>query len=208
MSGSVGGFYGITDQIRLGINLSRTERAPSAEELFANGGHAGTQAYELGNPDCGLEKSWGLEATLHAHTNRFDLDASAYYNWFTTYISENQVEQAICQTAAAASGREADLPCFQYQQADARYYGFEADLSARLFSLGATTVTADVLGDYVHATIVDAGPVLSIPAPRVLAGVEAQRQNHRAPKSNMPFRKIAQRRSRPGPTPIRWSMPA
>jgi len=174
LSASLGGSYGLSDVIRVGLNVSRTERAPSAEELFANGGHAGTQAYELGSPDFGLEKSWGLEATLHAHTDRFNFDASAYYNWFSNYISENQVEQSVCEAAAAPSGRVADLPCFQYQQADARYYGFEADLSASLFKVGTTRINADVLGDYVHANIVDVGPVPRIPAPRVLGGIEAQ----------------------------------
>jgi iron complex outermembrane receptor protein len=174
LSASLGGSYAISDAVRLGLNASRTERAPSAEELFANGAHAGTQAYELGSPDFGLEKSWGLEATLHAHTGRFNFDASAYYNWFTNYISDNQVDQAICQAAAAPSGRTADLPCFQYRQADARYYGFEGDLSGTLFTLGTTRINADVLGDYVHASIVDLGPVPRIPAPRVLGGVEAQ----------------------------------
>ncbi len=174
LSGSLGASYGIGDSIRIGLNGSHTERAPSAEEIFANGGHAGTQAYELGNPDFRLEKSWGLEATFHAHTGSVNLDASAYYNWFTDYISENQVAQAVCQAAAAPSGREADLPCFQYQQGDARYYGFEADLSASLFTLGTTRFNADLLGDYVHANIVDVGPVPRIPAPRVLGGLEAQ----------------------------------
>jgi iron complex outermembrane receptor protein len=174
LSGSLGASYGISDAIRIGLNASRTERAPSAEELFANGGHAGTQAYELGSPDFRLEKSWGLEATLHAHTDRFNIDASAYYNWFSNYISENQVDQAVCEAAAAPSGREADLPCFQYQQGKARYYGFEADLSASLFTIGTTRINADVLGDYVHANIVDVGPVPRIPAPRVLGGLEAQ----------------------------------
>jgi iron complex outermembrane receptor protein len=174
LSGSLGASYGITDAIRIGINGSHTERAPSGEELFANGGHAGTQAYELGNPDFRLEKSWGLEGTLHVHGDRFDLDASAYYNWFQNYISENQVGQAVCAAAAAPSGREVDLPCFQYQQADARYYGFEGDVTARLFTLGGYRINADVLGDYVHATIVDQGPVPRIPPMRVLGGVEAQ----------------------------------
>lgn len=174
LSGSLGASYGLSDAIRFGVNLSRTERAPSAEELFANGGHAGTQAYELGSPDFRLEKSWGVEATIHAHTERVNFDASAYYNWFTDYISENQVEQAVCEAAAAPSGRTVDLPCFQYQQAKARYYGFEADLSASLFTLGTTRINADVLGDYVHANIVDLGPVPRIPAPRVLGGLEAQ----------------------------------
>ncbi len=174
VSGSIGGSYGVTDGIRLGLNVSRTERAPSAEELFANGAHAGTQAYELGNPDFRLEKSWGLEGTFHAHGDSFSLDASAYYNWFSNYISENQVASSVCVAAAAPSGREVDLPCFQYQQADARYYGFEANASVRLARIGGYVINADALGDYVRANIVDQGPVPRIPPMRVLGGIEAQ----------------------------------
>ena len=174
ISASLGGSYGISDTVRLGLNLSHTERAPSAEELFANGAHAGTQAYELGNPGFVPEKSWGLEATLHAHRAGLNLDASAYYNSFQHYISENQVAQSVCVAAAAPSGRTVDLPCFQAQQGDARYWGLEADVSAPLFTLGTTRINADLLGDYVHANIVDLGPVPRIPAPRVLGGVEAQ----------------------------------
>ncbi|TCP35075.1 TonB-dependent receptor [Sphingomonas sp. BK235] len=176
-SGSLGASYGITDSVRFGLNGSYTERAPSAEEVFANGGHAGTQAYELGSPDFRLERSYGLEATLHAHSAGVNLDASAFYNWFSNYIYENQTDQAVCEAAAVRYGaidREVDLPCFQYRQADARYWGFEADLSAQLATLGTTRINADLLGDYVRATIVDQGPVPRIPAPRVLGGLEAQ----------------------------------
>lgn len=174
VSGSAGLSYALADGIRIGVNLSRTERAPSGEELFARGGHAGTQSWELGSADFKLEKSWGLESTLHVHQDGFSLDASAYYNWFSNYISENQVDPAICEAAAAPSGREVDLPCFQFQQADARYYGFEADASARVARIGNYTINVDALGDYVHANIVDLGPVPRIPAPRVLGGIEAQ----------------------------------
>ena len=174
VSGSLGASYGLNDTIRIGLNGSHTERAPSAEEIFANGPHAGTQAYELGDPNFKLEKSWGLEATLHAHGDGFSLDASAYYTWFSNYISENQVAPDACEAAAAPSGREVDLPCFRYQQRDARYYGFEADASARLATIGTTRINADVLGDYVRATIVDQGPASRIPPMRVLGGLEAQ----------------------------------
>ncbi len=174
ISGSLGASYGPTEGIRIGLNGSRTERAPSAEELFANGGHAGTQAYELGSPDFRLEKSWGLEATVHAHGEGFSFDASAYYNWFTDFISENQVDQGVCEAAAAPSGREVDLPCFQYQQADARLYGFEADASVRLARFGATTINLDGVADYTRATIRGGGPVPRIPPLRLLGGVEAQ----------------------------------
>jgi iron complex outermembrane receptor protein len=171
LSGSIGASYAIADGIRIGLNGSRTERAPSAEELLANGPHAGTQAYELGNPDFRLEKSWGLEATLHAHGDGYSLDASAYYNTFSNYISENRVDPSVCLTRADDLD---GLPCFQYQQSDARYYGFEADASVRLARIGGYTINADLLGDYVHANIVDQGPVPRIPPARVLGGVEAQ----------------------------------
>ena len=174
VSGSLGASYGFGDAVRLGVNASYTERAPTAEEAFANGPHAGTQAYELGSPDFKLERSYGLEGTLHVHTDRVNFDGSVYYNRFKDYISENQVDQAVCETAAAPSGRDVDLPCFQFQQADANYYGVEGDVSATLFEIGGYRINGDVLGDYVHANIVDQGPVPRIPPARVLGGVEAQ----------------------------------
>ncbi len=174
VSGSLGASYEVAPGWRVGLNGSRTERAPSAEELFANGAHAGTQAYELGNPGFRVEKSWGLEATVHGHGAGYSFDASAYYNWFNNYIFENQVDQSVCEAAAAPSGRDVDLPCFQLAQVDARYYGFEADLSLRLAEIGGYQINADVLGDYVHATVVGAGPVPRIPPMRVLGGLEAQ----------------------------------
>jgi iron complex outermembrane receptor protein len=174
VSGSAGLSYAVADDMRIGVNLSRSARAPSADELFANGAHAGTQAWELGNPDFRLEKSWGIEATFHVHKPGLSLDASVYYNRFSNYISENQVDQSVCDTAAAPSGRTVDLPCFQFQQANARYYGAEAEISARLGQIGAYAINLDLLGDYVRATIVDGGPAPRIPPARVLGGIEAQ----------------------------------
>ncbi|MFX6007052.1 TonB-dependent receptor, partial [Acinetobacter baumannii] len=37
-----------TDQLKLGVNLNRAQRAPAAEELFSNGPHIATQAFEIG----------------------------------------------------------------------------------------------------------------------------------------------------------------
>ena len=174
VSGSLGASYGLSDAIRIGVNLSHTERAPSAEELFANGAHAGTQAYELGSPDFRLERSNGVELTLHAHGSGYNVDVAGYYNRFSRYISENQTDQAICEAAAAPSGRDVDLPCFQFVQADAEYYGVEGEASVTLARVGGYRLNADVLGDYVHASIVDQSPIPRIPPARVLGGLEAQ----------------------------------
>ncbi|MCW3847664.1 TonB-dependent receptor [Sphingomonas sp. LB-2] len=174
ISGSAGLSLELAEGVRIGANVSRTERAPSADELFANGGHAGTQAWELGNPDFGLEQSWGLETTLHVHKDGFSFDGSAYYDWFSGYISEDQVAQSVCQAAAAPSGRTVDLPCFRFSQTDARYYGVEGDMSVRLATIGSATLNFDLLGDYVHASANGNNPVPRIPPARLLGGFELQ----------------------------------
>jgi iron complex outermembrane receptor protein len=163
LSASLGASYALADHLRFGINVSRSERAPTQEELFANGPHAGTQAFEIGNPDFTTEKAWGVEGTLKGSGDGWSLSAAAYYNWFSDYIYD-----------APTGAIEDDLPVFQYNQADARYYGFEVEGSARLAQFGKFAINADALADYVHAELVDQGPVPRIPPLRLMGGLEAQ----------------------------------
>lgn len=162
-SGSLGASYAIADRVRLGVNVSRSERAPTPEELFANGPHAGTQAYEIGNPNFGSEKAWGVEATLKGTGDGYSFAAAAYYNRFNGYIYD-----------APTGVVEDDLSVFQNYQADATYYGFEAEGSARIATVKSFAINADVLADYVHAQIIGEGPAPRIPPMRILGGIEAQ----------------------------------
>lgn len=163
VSGSLGGSYEIAKGVRFGVNGSHSQRAPSAEELFANGPHAGTQSFEIGDPGLGLEKSWGLEATFSAEGDGYSVSASVFRSWFDDYIFERR-------TGAVEDG----LPVFQIDQADARYSGVELEASLRLARTGGATFNADAVADYVRATIDGAGPAPRIPPFRLMGGVEAQ----------------------------------
>ena len=163
ISGSVGASYAVADRVRLGVNVSRSARAPTPEELFANGPHAGTQAFEIGNPDFTTEKAWGVEATLKGSGDGWNFGVSAYANHFQDYIYD-----------APTGAVQDDLPVFQYYQADARYYGIEAEGSARLGTVKGFTINADALADFVHANVIGAGPAPRIPPLRILGGLEAQ----------------------------------
>lgn len=162
LSGSAGAAYEFLPGWRFGVNLSHTERAPSAEELLANGPHAGTQAYEIGDPDFRKEHSNGIDATLRGGGRDLTIEISGFYNKFNNYIYD-------AQTGAAVDG----LPVFQAYQADARYYGFEAQATATLARLGDWKIEADGLADYVRATIIGNGPAPRIPPLRLLGGVSA-----------------------------------
>jgi iron complex outermembrane recepter protein len=162
-SGALGARYELVDGINIGINGSRAVRAPSAEELFSNGPHIATQAFEVGDPMLAKEKSWGLEAFLRGETGGVAFSLGTFASWLKNYIYE------------ADTGLEEDeLPVFQYSQADATYYGLEAELSAPLFTAGDFRFVADGVADYVRAKIDSVGPAPRIPPLRVLGGIEAQ----------------------------------
>lgn len=172
LSGSLGISQAILPGWRVGLNLSRSERAPSAEELFARGNHAGTQAFELGNADFNKEKSWGVEGTLRGQGTGYSVSFSAYHNWFDGYIYDSIVDDSVCQ--AANGGAELEFPCYAYNQADARYYGFEAEGTVKLAQVGGYAINLDGVADYVRATIKGSGPAPRIPPLRLLGGIEAQ----------------------------------
>lgn len=164
-SASLGGSYALAPEWRIGINLSRSERAPSPEELLPNGPHAGTEAFEVGNPNFTTEKAWSIEALLRASGDGYSFEASAYHSWFSDFIYD------------VRDGEEDGLPRYVFLQADARYYGFEVQGSARVARLGEAELVVDGLADYVHATIDQVGPAPRIPPLRLLGGATFKARN-------------------------------
>ena len=155
--------YEIAPRAKIGFNLSRTTRAPSAEELFSNGPHIATQAFELGDPNLRKERSLGGELYFRWDRPTYNISATAFLNRFNNFIFE------------AETGEEIDeLPVFQYLQRDATYRGVEVEASARLGEVRGVRLVADVVGDYVRASIKGGGPVPRIPPLRLLGGLEAQ----------------------------------
>lgn len=162
-SAAIGINHALTPDVKIGINGSRAVRAPSAEELFSNGPHMATQAYELGNPGFRTEKSWGVELYARGAAGPLRFQLSGYATWFDDYIYQRD------------TGLEADeLPVFAYQQAGARYLGFEGELAATLVKRGDFTLEGNVVADHVRARLANGGgPVPRIPPLRVLAGLSA-----------------------------------
>jgi iron complex outermembrane receptor protein len=160
-SGALGLSYEIGPRVKIGVNASRAVRAPSAEELFSNGPHVATSAYEIGDPTFRTEKSWGGEIYARGALGSVKFQVAGYANWFDDYIYETE------------TGLELDgLPVFQYRQADARYLGVEGEVSATLYHRGDFTIGGNVVADYVRATLEDGGPVPRIPPFRVLGGID------------------------------------
>lgn len=163
VSVSAGGSVDVGGGFRLAVSLARTERAPAAEELFANGGHAATRAFEIGNPDFATERQLGAEAALRGRGPGWRFELSGFINRFDNFIY-------LGPTGAVAD----DLLVFQYGQANARFYGFEAEGGLTVARLGPARVELTALVDYTNATLLaGGGPVPRIPPLRMIGGVEA-----------------------------------
>ncbi len=162
-SGALGLVYQGIEGVRVGINGSRVERAPSAEELFSNGPHIATQAFEIGDADLRTERAWGLEAYARGRIGAGTFGLTAYRQWFDNYIFLEETGE-----------EEDDLPVFQYLQQDADFWGFEAELSYPVIDTGSFRLLTDLRASYVEAELADDTAVPRIPPLSLLGALEAQ----------------------------------
>ncbi len=144
-------------QYTISLVGSHQERNPLAQELFANGKHLATNSFEMGNPDLDKERSNNLELGLHYLGDQVDYHVHIYHNWFDNYIYAQTLDQFD------------RFRLVQYSQAQARFYGTEAELGYQvnpIYKLG-------VFADYVRATIDNVGNAPRIPGGRLGTKVNA-----------------------------------
>ena len=161
VSAAFGLGYHIGD-LKIGANISRTGRAPAVEELFSNGPHIATQAFEIGDPDLKSERAWNGELYARYDTPGTAFSGTLYTNRFDNFIYD-----------ADTGNIEDDLPVFQYFQNDAKVWGVEFQASKRLASFGSSNLSVDGVADYTRAKISSGGGnAPRIPPLRLLGGVE------------------------------------
>ena len=150
---ALGSMWNVAPGWKLTGNLAYTERAPKVNELFANGPHLATAAFEVGSADLHKEKSGNLDlgAAWKAGANRFSVNG--YMSRFQNYI-------ALSSTGLLEDG----LPRYQYEQVRARFVGLESSGNVRLLE-GASTLDLALRGDLVRATNQDSGQALPRIAP-------------------------------------------
>ena len=156
-SASAAAFLRPGDGLFLGLSLSSTERAPSEVELFADGVHVATAAYETGDPALESERVFTLEGTVHLDRGPLSADLHVYNAQYDGFIDERP-------TGADYYFAEADefFPIFQYVQTDASFRGFEAEAKWTLWESGSSQLRLEGQADYVRAET-DLGPAVRIP---------------------------------------------
>ena len=142
-SSTAGGLlYTLTPGVALAANLSSTQRAPTATELFANGPHAATGAYEVGNVAFDKERSRSLDAALRLRSGPHSGSIGVFHTRFRNFITEfrtgatrgadGEVAPVDAGDGTSVASGEEIFPEVAFQQVPAVFRGIEAEGRFRL----------------------------------------------------------------------------
>lgn len=152
-----------SDGWQLGVVADYSSRAPVAEELYSNGPHLVTNAFELGDPNLDNEKAVNLAATLSFDGELWGGSITTYVTSFSDFIYEE-----------ATGGEEDGLPIFQFRQNDALFYGVDLEANVQVAQWDTGTLKLRAMADLVNAELDIRGNdnVPRIPPVRYGLGVE------------------------------------
>lgn len=147
VSASLGVFIKPDDDQFYALTVARNARAPTEGELYSDGPHPGTGAFEIGDPGLESEAVISLEATGRWTFDRFRAEGHLWYAAYDGYIDQ-----------VPTGDVEDGLPVFRYIQSNADFHGFELEGTYDLWTDGGRTVSAQVGADYVRGETDDGAP--------------------------------------------------
>ncbi|MGZ8470100.1 MAG: TonB-dependent receptor, partial [Gemmatirosa sp.] len=161
VTGSAGVLYRLSEPVALVANVARGFRAPAAPDLWANGFHEGTRAFERGAPDLDVETSLNTEGGIRVNASALTAELTGFVNRVRNYIYLRPF------------GSGALFDSLQVVQGDAQLVGLEGRAAYRPLSF----LTLQLSGDWVRGDNVTADvPLTFIPPPRLLYGVRLERE--------------------------------
>ena len=148
VSASLGAAWKPADDWLLGVSLSRSDRPPAAEEVLSDGPHLATAGFEIGRRGLDNEVGYTVEVTARKRAGRLRGDINLYYTRFHDFIFQRDGFRVDEEGLPDPDG---ELIRRTYEQADAIFYGGEAQLSLELFQAAGYTTYLDASADYVRA---------------------------------------------------------
>lgn len=126
LSASATILYELTDIVHIGVNVSRSNRIPTVEELYSEGPHLAAYSYETGNPDLDLERGVGMELFLFHHFDRISFNLNVFRSDMESYIIPRNTGRINYATF---------LPIYATTGVSAVFTGAEAQIEWRPWSL-------------------------------------------------------------------------
>ncbi|MDP3070585.1 MAG: TonB-dependent receptor [Opitutaceae bacterium] len=148
VSGSLGLVVTPAKDWAIAAALTRSERLPTAQELFSNGPHGATRAYEVGTSALGRERSTGFDASVRRRAGFVTGSIGGFVNHFRGFVFERELPAG----AIPETRNEDGLTPYQFVATDADFRGGEIDLLLHLIETQHHRLHLGLSADSVRAT--------------------------------------------------------
>lgn len=160
---SLSGAVELGSGFSLSSNLSSSQRAPTFYELFANGVHVASGAYEVGDVNLGLERAKAIDLGLHWKLGEAKWSLQVYQTRFSNYIALDASGRSIDEVGE--DGEIESVPEYLYRGVRARMHGVELEGRQPLPRVAGWDLTLGTTIDLVRGTNRDTGEPLPRLAP-------------------------------------------
>ncbi len=190
---SAGLVWDFMPRYNLGVAVTHAQRAPNAAELFSAGPHIATETFELGalfeiheeedgeyhvelGNDPKEEVSNNIDISLRKHEGDIGFVVNLFYNQVSDFyylrdtgltsedlFGHEEEEEAEVGEEEHDHGHAEDLPVFLFEQADANFYGFEAEFVWQVID----SLKWTVWGDSIRGELDAGGNLPRIPPRRL-----------------------------------------
>lgn len=141
-SGSAGIVYTFQEHYAAALSVAYTQRAPNYQELYANGPHLATDAFEVGDRRLGVEDSLGLDFSLRRTEGRVTGSVGAFYNRFERFLT---------LVPTGVDDPKFHVPIYDYTGLPAEFYGAETELVFHLLDTTTRKLHLDLRADWLEA---------------------------------------------------------
>ncbi|MFT6624947.1 MAG: iron complex outermembrane receptor protein [Cycloclasticus sp.] len=165
LNASISALWSAADDTQVSLALTYAQRAPSIQELFANGAHFATQSFEVGDKSLKLETSYNLEVGFKADLDGLSTELNLFHNRSNDYIIQRRTGETFNLDSEQMDSSCVNhcLPVYTAIQQDASFYGFESQISFPLRHSNSHTLEGSLFADYVRGKLEAGGNVPRMP---------------------------------------------
>ena len=150
---SSGIHWHILEETALGLNISRSQRAPAVEELFANGPHVATGTFEIGQAGLDIETANSIDLSLAREKGFLQWNLSLFVNYIEDFIFLQGLDRnndGLVDGVDDSGTTPGEFTLVQFQQDNVVFYGFEVAANFNLYSGNYGQLDFNLFGDYVR----------------------------------------------------------
>jgi iron complex outermembrane receptor protein len=165
----------------IALSFSRSQRAPAAEELYADGPHLATGTFETGSITLSPETANNLDLSLRRQVSRWHWSASVFVNLIEDFIFEQSRDSngdGLADRVTSdgiVSNDVNDLLSQFYTQSNALFYGLELESRYRIFDDQRGKLALTGFFDTVRGRLTSGADLPRITPPRLGTGLNYER---------------------------------